>query len=248
MKYNIADLFESLADAIGDKVALVSGEHRLTYGQLDERANRLAHYWLAQGLGRGDHIGLHLFNDHRYVEGMLAAFKMRAVPINLNYRYVADELRYLVDNADLVAAVTHRELSPVLAEAAKDASLKSVIVVEDGSGVSVDGLESASYEEALAGSKAERGFEERSGDDIYMVYTGGTTGMPKGVMWRQEDVFFAGLQGGRPGDDPIEKPEELAEYARIRRPGYEHPAGGAVHSRSGPMVVVDQPVYGGHQW
>lgn len=215
MEFNIADLFESLADRIPDSPALVSGDRRLTYAELDQRANRLASFLASRGVGKGDHIGLHLYNDTEFVEGMLAALKLRAVPINLNYRYVAKELRYLCENADLVAAVTQRELAGVMADAARGLEkLRTHMYVEDDSGAEVPAeLEAFEYEATLAGASPERNFEPRSGKDLYIIYTGGTTGMPKGVMWQHEDVFFAALQGGNPGGDPIEKPEELADIA-----------------------------------
>ena len=211
--FNIADLFELVADTIPDRTALVSGSRRYTFAELDRRANQLADTLRGRGVGVGSHVGLHLFNGAEFVESMLAALKLRAVPINLNYRYVAAELRYLCENADLVAVITQRELLPVVAEAARGLrAAGTVIAVEDGSGVTVPGLEARDYEEAVAAGRPERSFEPRSGDDLYIIYTGGTTGMPKGVMWRQEDMFFAGLQGGRPGGAPITAPSELAEY------------------------------------
>jgi acyl-CoA synthetase (AMP-forming)/AMP-acid ligase II len=216
--FNIADLFESLADAIPDRLALVSGDHRMTYAQLDARANRLAHALAARGVGPGQHIGLYLFNGHEFLEGMLAAFKLRAVPININYRYVDDELAYLFDNAHLVAVLHNREFSPrVQAVAPRASRLETCISVDDGSGVDTTG--SLDYETLLAGSSPERGFGPRTGDDHYIIYTGGTTGMPRGVVWRHEDVFYAGLQGGNPGQQPLEKPEELAKNAVDRGGG-----------------------------
>ena len=219
MKFNIADLFESLADAIGEREALVCGEQRLTFRHLDERANRLAHRLAARGIGAGDHVGMYLFNCAEFIEGMLAAFKLRAVPININYRYVADELRYMLDNADLKALVYQREFAPMVADVAGGfPALRVLIHVEDESGADLGSLDTMGFEDALAGASAERGFPERSEDDLYIIYTGGTTGMPKGVMWRHGDVFFAGLQGGNPGGAPIARAEELAENARQKNP------------------------------
>src|ERR687887_267530 len=106
--YNLADLFEIVTDAVPDREAFVVGDRRLTYAQLDERANRLAHHLSEAGIGRDDHVGLQMVNGTEYVEGMLACFKIRAVPINVNYRYVEDELRYLYDDADLRATIVHR--------------------------------------------------------------------------------------------------------------------------------------------
>ena len=212
MQFNVADLFESVVDAVPDRPAIVCGQERLTFAQLDARANRFAHALAARGVKAGDHVGLYLYNSVEFLEAMLGAFKLRAVPININYRYVEDELRFLFDNADLVALVYPRELGArVAAVAPQVAKLRLLIAVEDGS--KVDRGRASDYETLLATASRERGFPARAGDDHYVIYTGGTTGMPRGVMWRHEDVFFAGLQGGNPGGAPIERPEELAGIA-----------------------------------
>ncbi|MCX5739106.1 MAG: AMP-binding protein, partial [Proteobacteria bacterium] len=112
MTYNLADLFESVVDVVPEREAIAAAERRLSYAQLEERANRLAHHLAANGVGAGDHVGLMLGNGTEYLEGMLAAYKMRAVPINVNYRYVAAELRHLFDDADLAALVLHRRFAP----------------------------------------------------------------------------------------------------------------------------------------
>jgi 3-oxocholest-4-en-26-oate---CoA ligase len=217
--FNIADLFESLADAIPERTALVSGDRRLSYAQLDARANRLAHALAARGVGPGQHVGLYLWNDTEFVEGMLAAFKLRAVPININYRYVDDELAYLFENAHLVAVIHQREFAPrVRAVAPQTSRLQTIIAVEDGSGADLTGV--LDYEALLAEHAPDRsGFPVRSGDDHYIIYTGGTTGMPRGVVWRHEDVFYAGLQGGNPGGEGIKNPDELAANAKARGMG-----------------------------
>ena len=221
MQFNIADLFESLVDALPDRAALVSGERRLTFRQLDERTNRLAHALAARGVGPGQHVGLYLYNCGEYLEAMLAAFKLRAVPININYRYVADELRYMLENADLTALVFNREFAPLVADVARAfPALKCFVYLEDESGEGTTELRAVEYESALAEGSAARDFAPRSADDLYIIYTGGTTGMPKGVMWRHEDVFFAGLQGGNPGGEPISRAEELVEVARRNDPPF----------------------------
>src|SRR5205823_12377668 len=147
-----------------------------------------------------------------YLTTAVACLKIRAVPVNVNYRYVEEELSYLYNDADLVALVVHRELA-ARAAAVRIPKMKHVLVVDDDSGADLGRLDATPYDEALANADPERKFDERSADDLYVIYTGGTTGMPRGVMWRQEDVFFAGLQGGNPGGAPIEKPEQLAAQA-----------------------------------
>ena len=196
MSFQLATLFEAVADADPDREVLVSGERRLTYRDLEERSNRLAHVLSEAGIGEGDAVGLQLVNGPEYIEGMLAAFKIRAVPININYRYVERELRYLYDDSGLKALVYHRQFGPKVAAAVTDRSLAPLLAVDDSSSEEVvDG--STSYEEALAAASAERPDPSaRTDDDLYMIYTGGTTGMPKGVVWRHEDIFKAAMGGG----------------------------------------------------
>ncbi len=215
MEFNLADMFESVADALPDREAIVCGDRRLTYAQLDERTTRLANCLLARGIGEGDHIGLYLYNGIEYLEGTLAAFKIRAIPININYRYVEDELRYLFDNADLVGLIHHREFGPrVGAVASELPAMRTFLAVDDGSDADCSAIGSVDCEEALAEGSPERDFAARSADDVYMLYTGGTTGMPKGVMWRHEDLFFAALMGGNPYGEPPTRPEQVAENAK----------------------------------
>ncbi len=215
MEFNLADLFECVADAVPEREAVVWGDRRLTFAQMDERATRLAHHLSAQGVKPGDHIGVYLYNCPEFLEAFLAAWKIRAVPVNINFRYVEDELRYLFTDADLVGLVFHREFAPrVQAVAPELPSLRTFVVVDDDSGAAYASLGAAEYEAAVAAASPARDFAPRSGDDLYLLYTGGTTGMPKGVMWRHEDVFFAGLQGGNPYGQDIERPEQQAEIAR----------------------------------
>lgn len=196
MQFNVADLVEAACDRVPEREVLVCGPNRLTYAQLDARANRLAHYLQSLGLGRGQHIGIYGFNSSHWIEAMLAAYKIRAVPINVNYRYVEGELRYLFDNADLVALVHDAQFAPRIAAVRGDCpKLQHFIAMDDGSGQEVSALGAVAYEHALAHGSPRRDFAPRSGDDLYVLYTGGSTGLPKGVMWRQHDVIFT-LGGG----------------------------------------------------
>ncbi|MFE5793395.1 acyl-CoA synthetase [Streptomyces sp. NPDC056503] len=218
MEYNLADLFESVVDVVPEREALVYVDHpgtgaerRLTYAELDEAANRLAHHLLDAGIRPGEHLGLHLYNGVEYLQTVLACLKARIVPVNVNYRYVEEELVYLYRDADLTALVYDAEFTDRVAAALpRSGKLRHLVRV----GTPPEGaaaLDSVPLEEAEAAAAPGRGFAPRSGDDLFVIYTGGTTGMPKGVLWRQEDLFFAGLFGGDPSGEPVKRPEELAE-------------------------------------
>ncbi|MDT0436638.1 MULTISPECIES: acyl-CoA synthetase [Streptomyces] len=219
MEYNIADLFESVADTVPDREALVYVDHpgtgaerRLTYAELDAAANRVGHHLLDSGVRPGEHLGLHLYNGVEYLQTVLGCLKARIVPVNVNYRYVEDELTYLYRDADLVALVFDAEFTDRVAAAlpGTGGTLRHLVRVgtpEPGAAA----LPAVPFADAVARAAAGRGFAGRSGDDQFIIYTGGTTGMPKGVMWRQEDLFFAGLGGGAPTGEPVSKPEEIAE-------------------------------------
>jgi acyl-CoA synthetase (AMP-forming)/AMP-acid ligase II len=214
MEYNLADLWERVVDTVPDREALVADDRRLTYAAADERIDRLAHHLADHGIGAGDHVALYLQNGVEYLEGMLAAFKVRAVPVNVNYRYVEEELRYLFNDADAKAVIFHREFAPKLAAIrAEVPTLTHFVAVEDGSDADVSPLGAVEYEAALAGSRAGRDFPARSSDDLYILYTGGTTGMPKGVMWRHEDIFFGAFGGGDFAGAAIDRPEAISDKA-----------------------------------
>jgi 3-oxocholest-4-en-26-oate---CoA ligase len=188
MALNLADLFEHAADAFADRTAVACGDTQLTYRELDERVNRLAHHLAGLGAGPGDHVGLYARNSVPAMETLLAACKIRAGAVNINYRYTENELRYMFSDSDLVALVHDREFAPRVAAAAAGApKLRGTVVIDDGSEAGPgDGVD---YEAALAAASPERDFPARSNDDVYILYTGGTTGYPKGVMWRHEDIW-----------------------------------------------------------
>jgi acyl-CoA synthetase (AMP-forming)/AMP-acid ligase II len=215
VEWNIADLFEAVVDTVPGRIALVAGSTRLTFAELEERTNRLAHALADRGIGPGDHVGVYLYNDAEHLETMLAAYKLRAVPINVNYRYVDHELAYLFDDADLAGLVYGAEFrAHVAAVAPRVPTLRVIVEATPEAGPppppsASRAVGTADYDAIVAAASPERDFGPRSGDDHYVLYTGGTTGNPKGVVWRQEDIVFAGLGGGNVGGPPLERPEEI---------------------------------------
>ncbi|MGW8882773.1 AMP-binding protein, partial [Streptomyces mirabilis] len=198
MEYNLADLFESVVDAVPEREALVyvdrpgtGAERRLTYAELDAAANRLAHHLIEAGITPGEHLGLHLYNGVEYLQTVLACLKARIVPVNVNYRYVEEELIYLYRDADLAALVFDAEFDERVAAAAPKAPGLRHLVRVGAPEAGGRGPDAVALTDAEASGSPERGFPPRSADDQFIIYTGGTTGMPKGVMWRQEDLFFS---------------------------------------------------------
>lgn len=192
MALNIADLFEHAADAFPDRIAVACGDRRVTYRELDERTNRLAHHLAGVGVGREDHVGMYARNSIEAIETLIGTYKLRARTVNINYRFVESELRYMFTDADLVALVYDGEFAPLVNAVLPDApGIAGTVVIgtAEGSGGSVP------YDEALTAASPERDFGPRSGEDIYLLYTGGTTGYPKGVLWKQQDVWRT-LGGG----------------------------------------------------
>jgi fatty-acyl-CoA synthase len=210
VEFNLADLFECVAAQVPEREAVVWRTTRLTYRQFDDRATQLARALRAMGIGRGSHVGILTYSRPEYLETMLASFKIRAVPINVNYRYVADELAYLFANADLEALVLEASFAPVVAAILdRLPRLAHLIIVDDGTDGTAALPDALAYEEVMAAQPAVADFPARSGDDVYIAYTGGTTGLPKGVVWRQEDIFFATMT---PGVE-ITRPEDIAANA-----------------------------------
>jgi acyl-CoA synthetase (AMP-forming)/AMP-acid ligase II len=202
ISFNFAEFWEAAADRCGDRLAVICGDDRLTYAQLEERANRLANWMVAQGVRPGQHVGIYLENCVAYLDAMLAAYKIRAVPINVNYRYVEAELQYLFTDAELVGVICQADfMERVDAVWSECPDLLWTLQVNEH------------YDQVLERSSPTRPVADRSGDDPYVIYTGGTTGMPKGVVWRQEDAFFACIGGGDPMRiaGPAERPQDVPD-------------------------------------
>ncbi len=218
---NLADVLEAIADAVPDRVAVATIDRDYTYAEIDERSTRLANHLVSLGVQPGDHVAVHSANRIEWVDAWYGCLKARAVPININYKYLHDELTYLYTNADVVAAIIAPEHVDAVSKLDVP-TMKHVIVLGE------------EYDAALAAASPERQVEGRSADDLYVLYTGGTTGYPKGVMWRNEDLIKAALNAARFGA-PIESVEALAtEAAAVETP--------MVMLACGPMM------HGGSQW
>jgi fatty-acyl-CoA synthase len=237
---NLAVIHEAIAAAIPERECVVFRDRRFTWAQLTDRSRRLACVLRRHGLGcrreRGDlagwesgqdHVALYLYNGNEYLEAMLGAFKARTAPFNVNYRYVDEELEYLFGNAEARAVVYHACFAPTLARVRDKLSQVDLwIQVDDGSGEPLlDGA--LDYERALAEASPEPPPDDLSPDDLYILYTGGTTGMPKGVLWRQEDIFRAALSSGvKPDLDSIVARAREGGPRAIASPPFMH---GAAH-------------------
>ena len=213
--FSLATVNDAIADAFPDKDAIVFRGRRISYREFNARSRRLANYLVGRGLGTRtersaldpwqsgqDHLGLYLFNGNEYLEGMLGAYQARVAPYNVNYRYVEEELVYLLNNARTKALMYHATFAPrVAAIRAQVPTLEVLIQVADGSDEAL--LPGAvDYETMLASSSPAKPAVMPSPDDLYILYTGGTTGMPKGVLWRQADILVAAL-GGRLPDGKV---------------------------------------------
>jgi fatty-acyl-CoA synthase len=247
MDFNLARVHDAIAAAIPARESLVFRDRRLTFGALNERSRRLANYLLGRGIvvprerselepheSGQDHLALYLYNGNEYVEGMLSAFMARAAPVNVNYRYVEAELVHLLRDSSARAILYHAEFAPRLAAIRRELpGLEILIQVADRSGNEL--LPGAiDYEEALAGGSPERPDVEWSPDDLYILYTGGTTGLPKGVLWRQGDVFPAAMGGGKLDGSEKASIDEIVSGAR---------EGGALR-----LLITPPLMHGAAQW
>jgi fatty-acyl-CoA synthase len=198
MTYNLADAFDVIAATCPEREALVQGGQHLTWQTLERRARNVSAWMLAQGASRQGKVAIYTYNHPAYMEGVYAAMKASLVPANVNYRYREEELRYLLDNADAEIAIVHEEFVPLMAKVApRVPRLRGVLVVgEEGGHPSTAGLPNAASYDAVASTDAAVPRVTRSPDDHLFLYTGGTTGMPKAVMWRQSDLYLRLAGGG----------------------------------------------------
>lgn len=218
---NLADVLEAMADAVPDRTAVFTMERAWTFAEIDERATRLANHLTGLGIQPGEHVAVHATNRIEWVDALYGCLKARAVPININYKYLRDELAYLYDNADCVAAIIAPEYVDAVT-ALHTPTLRQMVVLGE------------EYDAALAAASPVRPANGRSAEDHYVLYTGGTTGNPKGVVWRNEDLMRAALNAARYGA-PLDSVEQLAEEAIA----VENPM---VLLACGPMM------HGGSQW
>jgi 3-oxocholest-4-en-26-oate---CoA ligase len=226
--FNLSSVFSTVAAAIPDQTMLLWRGRRFSYAEMDRRIDGVAHYLASEGLGchteregllghesGQDHLGIYLRNGNQYLEAMTGSYRARVAPFNVNYRYVGDELVYLLQDSGARALVYNAEFAPPLAAIRKKLPhLEVLIQVDDESGNAL--LPGAvDYESIITTPKPPGGMPTPRGEDLFVIYTGGTTGMPKGVCWRQHDIFMSSM-GGRPfgGGDALASYDELAQRAK----------------------------------
>ena len=217
--WNIAEVWEVVAEVQPDAVAQVQGDRRTTWADFDRRADGVAKALLDLGVEHQDKVAQYLYNCPEYLESLYGAWKAGLVPVNTNYRYTEDELLYLWDNADAVAVVFSGSFASRI-DAIRDRLPKVRLWLWVDDGESPCPAWATPYEDA-ATSATERTVPPwgRSPDDLYMLYTGGTTGMPKGVMWRQDDIFSLLNSGGIGGYEPGGGLDGVREKLRREGPG-----------------------------
>lgn len=231
MSINLAELNEAIAKAIPDREAIIFRDRRVTFSEFAERSRKLANFFIEHGLtvhaereclenwqSGQDHVALYLHNGNEYPESLMGALKARAVPININYRYVEEELVHVLNDAAVKAIVYHATFAQTVSNILADVpSLKVLIQVEDESGA--DLLPRAyRYEEVLATTSARQPDVSPSPDDLYIVYTGGSTGRPKGVLWRQSDFLASSLGGVDRQGEQITDMQAFVDVASKARP------------------------------
>ncbi len=231
-EWNFATCWEAIADAQPDRLALAQGERHRSWTEWDDRSARLAAAFAELGLARDGKVASYLYNSIEYLEGVFATWKCGAAPVNVNYRYLEGELRYLLENSDTDILLFHGVLGEHVAKVWRDVpTLKAIVQVDDGH----PHVEGALRYEDLIAEHEPAGRVEKSGDDLYILYTGGTTGMPKGVMWRNEDLYESlvpsvlGLFGVTPPAEPADFARVVAEVADAGRTPVHLPASPLMH-------------------
>ncbi len=244
--FNLADLFEIVAQAVPERTAVVCGDRQLSYRELDERATRLASALRARGVVRGSHVGIQLHNSVAYIESFLACCKIGAAPVNVNYRYVADELAYLFRTLELDALVFGAGFADAVLPVAKTQPRLRTCLCVAGPDAAAVLAGSEDYETALAEGEPTLSDTERSDDDLIILCTGGTTGMPKGVMWPHKSLFMAALGGGGIyfGCGPIAEPLDLATLVKSAPPMRYLAAAPLMHSAAMWASLIS--LYAGH--
>ncbi len=205
--HSFARAWQTVAALAPERTALVCNDRRLTFGEFDERADRVAHVLRAAGLGPDDKVAIMCVNAPEYLETFFGAQKLGCVPVNVNYRYVGAELAFLLDNSDAVALVYHDDFAPTVTEALAELvpERRPRVLLQVAHAGDVDLVDDArGYEDALAAVDITAPATTRapSGDDLVFLYTGGTTGYPKAVMWRSDDLYVSLWQMARPGSEP----------------------------------------------
>ncbi|MFL5295763.1 MAG: AMP-binding protein [Phenylobacterium sp.] len=223
--WTFADVWEAIAQVQPDHPAFVQGARELTWGQMDARADALAAHLIGAGLEHQAKVAAFLYNGPEYIESYYAAFKSGFAPVNTNYRYGPEELHYLFDNADAEAVVFHAQFAEVLETIrGRLPKVKAwIAVAEPGHAIPAWASDYETIVARVPAARPVRAAWGRSGDDLLLLYTGGTTGMPKGVMWRQDDLFNVIGAGGNAllGIPPATSIEELV--ARIQSPEHIRP-------------------------
>ena len=221
---NLADLVGAIAAALPDRCALVCDGDRLSYSGLMDRSSQVAQHLIAAGIQPDETVGLYMLNSVAYIEALLGCMLARAIPVNINYRYTGNELSHLFAGARLAALVVDSEHAPLAASVAPGCrSLRTVLIAgSPADAVSFpDSVTVEDYGAAVAAAPADRPDNRLGGSDKLIIYTGGTTGLPKGVLWRHEDFFFSALAGGNHYGPPrLTLDEVVAAAAEVPSAGY----------------------------
>ncbi len=208
---NLAYALDIVAEIRGDEDSLIQGDRRLSWRQIERRASNLSAWMIERGVTHQGKVAVYTYNNPAYMESIYGALKASLVPVNVNYRYQAEEVRYLLDNSDAEIVVVHEDFAPLLEQVLPDLpQIVGVLVVEESGDYDITSLTSAAPYEATAESDRPAVEGRLSTDDLVFIYTGGTTGMPKGVMWRQGDIFTR-FGGGGIGATP-ETEEAYREF------------------------------------